>query len=99
MTNITLCMQSHMFHLTSRRWDGSLFANCQSIFFPIGLLAGFTHGSAKSSDKACLRQTFSLKKPAADKCVRVYPGWLLTLVIGDKQRQVNFIKWIGARPK
>lgn len=93
MTN--LCIRSHMFHLSLRRWDGSLIANCQSIFLPIGLLAGFTHGSAKSSDSACLRQTFSLKKPAEK--VRVVG--FLTLVNGDKQRQVEFIKWIGARPK
>ena len=88
MTNVTLCIRSHMFHLSSRRWDGSLIANCQSIFLPIGLRAGFTHGSAKSSHSACLRQTFSLKKPAAQ--VRVVG--FLTLVNGDQQRQVEFIK-------
>lgn len=76
-----------MFHLSSRRWDGSLIANCQSIFLPIGLLAGFTHGSAKSSHSAFLRQTFSLKKPAAQ--VRVVG--FLTLVNGDQQRSLLFL--------
>ncbi|KAK2570791.1 hypothetical protein P5673_004487 [Acropora cervicornis] len=68
-----------MFHLSSRRWDGSLIANCQSIFLPIGLQAGFTHGSAKSSHSACLRQTFSLKKPAAQ--VRVVGFLTLELAL------------------